>query len=1005
MPCSALAQTSMPAPPPPGSPGQAVETGKTPQGGEVPIAPAIPTGSPNAADAQAVVNAPPQAPEGTNAAHQTQEIVVTGTNIRGVAPVGSSVISVGQEQIKAVAPVTVSQLLDTVPAITTAGAAPQGENVYSYYSPQIHSLGGSASNSTLVIADGLRLPGGGTQYSETDPNIIPVSALERVEVLADGASSTYGSDAVAGVVNFIIRKRYDGLTVNLQGGAADHYGDRDANFVWGTHTDKSTVMIAGSYSYETPLSNNSRPYLSMGNYIPIGGSNMNSFSCSPATIRTPQSGSGVYLSPTATTTVVNTQANAPCNTSVYGDALPEQQRENVLVRASHDFTDKFTVTLTGLYNQQSTYVTGTPGTITGVNTYGTGVQANPFFTAPAGQPGATQESISYLALNPNGYGSTQSEEDVAYGTLVANYEITPEWSATLSDAIAKNRSSLDAFNTFCQACSYLALNGTGQASGSMTASDVSNQNVIATNLPLTAANALDVWNPASQSRTSAAVQRQLYSNNTTNTDFNEFNQARLQVQGPLFRVPAGELKAAFGGEIYNSTLQQDLVGAGNTGSTPTSAAERIYNYRRQSESGFYEFEAPLIGPEMGIPFIRKIDVDVSGRYDHFSDVGGTFNPKYAFNWEIVKGLKFRANYSTSFVAPPLAVIGDPSQGYLYGSGSVGTAGTIYVPLNTYPTVAQVPGCQGQTTTCELGLSNNQGLRRQLGGGFTNIQPETGQAWNIGMDWTPPFLPGFAANVTLFNNKFNGGATSPNPNSIVTSAGLHNQLTICPTGCSQAQIAAFANTAGGATISGTIPSSVYYLLDQDEGNVLNLNVQGIDFQFQYTYRTENFGSFRVGDALTYFTNFMQNFGGGENFSILNTSGYNTTFPSIQTHTRLNVGWTDGPFSLDTFVNYTGGYRNWSNTSVRPITTDALGNPTGGGDYVDPQLTVDLHVAYTLSQGWLNGDQIYVDVQNLLDQDPPFYNGNTSGILGGAAGFNGFVSNPIGRLVSLGVRANF
>ena len=329
----ASAQTA--TPPPPGSPAQASETGKTPQSGEVPIAPAIPAGSPNAADAQAQVNGEPVTPAGNNATDQVQEIVVTGTSIRGVAPVGSSVITVGQDQIKAVSPVTVSQLLDTVPAITTSGAAPQGENVYSYYSPQIHSLGGSASNSTLVIADGLRLPGGGTQYSETDPNIIPVSALERVEVLADGASSVYGSDAVAGVVNFIIRKRYDGLTVNLQGGAADHYGDRDANFVWGTHTDNSTFMVAGSYSYETPLSNNSRSYLSLGNYTPIGGSNMNSFSCSPATIRTAASGSGVYLSPSATSTVLNTQANAPCNTSVYGDALPEQQRENVLVRASN----------------------------------------------------------------------------------------------------------------------------------------------------------------------------------------------------------------------------------------------------------------------------------------------------------------------------------------------------------------------------------------------------------------------------------------------------------------------------------------------------------------------------------------------------------------------------------------------------------------------------------------------------------------------------------------------
>jgi iron complex outermembrane receptor protein len=74
-----------------------------------------------------------------------EEVVVTGTSIRGVAPIGSNVITVDQAAMQAVGAVSVSQLVNTVPAITTANSAPQGENVFSYYSPQIHSLGGSAS--------------------------------------------------------------------------------------------------------------------------------------------------------------------------------------------------------------------------------------------------------------------------------------------------------------------------------------------------------------------------------------------------------------------------------------------------------------------------------------------------------------------------------------------------------------------------------------------------------------------------------------------------------------------------------------------------------------------------------------------------------------------------------------------------------------------------------------------------------------------------------------------
>ncbi len=188
-----------------------------------------------------------------SAADLGKDIVVTGTSIKGVAPIGSNLVSVGQATIEKTAPINVSQLVNTVPAITTSGSLAQGENAYSYYSPQIHSLAGSSSNTTLVIMDGLRLPGGGTQFAQTDPNIIPVSAVERVEVLADGASSVYGSDAVAGVVNFITRRTYDGLEVNARYGFADNYHNYDINGIWGTKWDTGGVYIAGSYSKGSTL--------------------------------------------------------------------------------------------------------------------------------------------------------------------------------------------------------------------------------------------------------------------------------------------------------------------------------------------------------------------------------------------------------------------------------------------------------------------------------------------------------------------------------------------------------------------------------------------------------------------------------------------------------------------------------------------------------------------------------------------------------------------------------
>jgi len=112
------------------------------------------------------------------------------------------------------------------------------------------------------------------------------------------------------------------------------------------------------------------------------------------------------------------------------------------------------------------------------------------------------------------------------------------------------------------------------------------------------------------------------------------------------------------------------------------------------------------------------------------------------------------------------------------------------------------------------------------------------------------------------------------------------------------------------------------------------------------------------------------------------------------------------ALDLFANYTGKYRNWIQTSVIPVELGPNGNPVGGGDPVRSDLTFDLHAAYTFKGDFMTDSQIYIDVKNLFDRNPPFYNGNTTGAGGvGAWGFNGFTSNLLGRIVAVGFRANF
>ncbi|HWI86979.1 MAG TPA: TonB-dependent receptor plug domain-containing protein, partial [Sphingomonas sp.] len=517
-----------------------------------------------------------------------EDIVITGSSLRGVAPIGSNLVSIGRDAIVRTGAISATELTNTVPAITTSGSAPVGENVFSYFSPQIHSLAGSASNTTLVIVDGLRMPGGGVQYAQTDPNIIPTSAIQRVEVLADGASSVYGSDAVAGVVNYITRRTFDGVEIGGKHGFADKWHSWDGNAILGKTWDTGGVYVAAQYSYQSPLHNSSRDFLSTGDYRSIGGRNVQSFNCSPATIRTPASGNNVYLTPESTSAVPNVANNAPCNLSIYGDAIQSNARGTVLARVTNTF-GKLTTTGTINFNRLKGSRALGPGTITSATAFGPGSgrggQINPFYLAPAGDAAAAQESVNYAAIRPdNKYGKQSASNDTFYLTGTAEYRFTDKASIKLSNAYGHSVSRLDARGIFCSSCAFLGLNGTSQSSGSTTASNVAGENVVTLNLPLTTTNALDIWRP-NGGQTSAAVFNRLYSNNTALVHTNNFYQAKLEGQAELFSLPAGAVRMAIGGEYLTSSQRVESVDPQNTINTSKGATYISYLLKRKVASG------------------------------------------------------------------------------------------------------------------------------------------------------------------------------------------------------------------------------------------------------------------------------------------------------------------------------------------------------------------------------------------------------------------------------------
>jgi iron complex outermembrane receptor protein len=926
--------------------------------------------------------------------NQVEEVVVTGTSIRGVAAVGSNLIAVGREQIEKTGAQTVQQILRAIPALTGSGATPQGGNPgNSFYAPTIHSLGSSSSNSTLVLVDGHRISPGSQQQTLTDPNIVPPIALERVEVLAEGASSVYGSDAVAGVVNFITRRNYDGLLFTGQAGGADGYNTRNAGALWGDTLGEASVMVAYNYSYRSSLAIADRPFVGR-DHRAQGGSNFGSFSCSPASIQ-PQGVSGIYQSPTATTATVNTAANSPCQLLPYGDLFPEETRHNAMVKVRREFGEKLDLGLDLVYSRVNNEQQASRGAIT-ATVFRTGAQANPFYVNPpgvvAGTAAGDRQQVRFLADDLLGPGATSFNNAVDYYVAGnAEYTLTDRFRLTSVAVYGREDSTVGNQGQICVSCANLALNGTTNAAGSLTTPSIPGTNILIQELPLTAATALDVWNVGSANRTSAATRARLTDNYSNSKWFYELRQLRLGLDGELFELPGGPVKVAVGGEYAYYGLEMNRVRPNNTGPSSRASEQFVLFLERNVTSAYGELFVPLIGEGNALPFVRKLDLSLSTRYDKYSEIGSTTNPRVALGWEIDDGLRVRANYSRSFVAPQLSSVGDRSRGGLTSFSGYGASNqTLIVPQSSFPLAAQVPGVTCANGQCTVSSTVN-GI--SLNGGPPNPEPGKGISWALGFDYAPSYLPGLRSALTFFNTELINQITGTSASNAINSTALNSKLQFFPNGVTQADITA---VAGNFPQTSAIGAPTYYILSVRQENVLNLIIQGIDAEASYTLTTDNLGDFRVGGSISRFTKFDQKIRGGQWFSVLNTTGFNNTFPSIQTQARGNFGWEKGPVAADLFVNYVGSYRNWSGSSITPIVS-ANGNPVSGGDEVDATTTVDANVTYTFEAGPYPGSQVFIDVSNLFDKEPAFYNS--------AAGYDSYSGNIIGRVITAGFRVKF
>ena len=201
-----------------------------------------------------------------------EQVLITGSLIRGTVAVGVPVTNLGPQDYAQTGSLTTSDLFRTVPAanVTPGPVGTQSNaNVGKQTRVNIRGLDPNDGTRTLMMVDGYRFPPQGEADCTIDPSVIPALALDRIDVLADGASATYGSDAVAGVINIILKRGYDGAVSQIRTSQADGKSEYQASQLWGRTWDGGDLTLTYEWYDFSALKGSSRSNLTL-NFNPWG---------------------------------------------------------------------------------------------------------------------------------------------------------------------------------------------------------------------------------------------------------------------------------------------------------------------------------------------------------------------------------------------------------------------------------------------------------------------------------------------------------------------------------------------------------------------------------------------------------------------------------------------------------------------------------------------------------------------------------------------------------------
>lgn len=884
-----------------------------------------------------------------------QEIVVTatGTNITGVKPVGSDTVTLTRDQVLATGQIDANSVLQTVPQVQsnpsaggmafrqggTAGyGSGSGEDSTQGTAINLRGLGAAA---TLTLVDGRRVVPSGASNAFTEAIQVPLGALQRVDVITDGNSAIYGSDAVAGVVNYVLRKDFDGVEVSPRYTNTRYYDEWGAS-ITGGHTwsqlgglGAGNLILTYDHDDRGEMIAGKSPYLRQ-NMTAFGGidnrANNGSVQAAGPTLITQTTGAtgttygyyGVPAGSGAGTTFARLSSTPNLlDSSDYTDYLGRQTRDQVAAFFNQNLAPWLDVYYEGFLTNRITrtksYRPGTGNTVTLCSSSPYYIQGVPI-TAQQAQAACGYQLGETLAYNPlTIVGETVNTNPDEVWSHTAGFTVKGpyDWKGEAYFTYGSDKT--------CGICNY-GNNPNNNALGAQVTAGAINP---LSGQPLTTAQLATF--------TGTNVQ---YSGNILNDTVVKFN-------GPLFDLPGGTVRAAVGGE--HSYDKQSLKNGSNTNNAVSSdnsfAINNVAAARRTIYSGFGELYIPVIGSGNALPFVKALNIDVAGRYDSYSDFGGTTNPKIGGTWTVTDDLSMRGSWGTSFRAPFLTDTNPKNfSAALIGVPFANISGSPVAPANP--------------------------IAYQILGANPNLRPETATTWSTGFDYRPHWFQGFKFSATYYNINYTNQIVSPNTGlylNTLQNAQLYakymikvNNPATCVNGNPATYDPVFASFLAKNTALYNIPifgaCAVNLILDAREQNAASTFQDGLDFNANYMFRT-SMGLWNVGGSVTKILDQkLAPVAGAAEVSVLDTYNY-----PVSLRARGQIGWTQGPWGVNVFVNYVGSYLNTLPLAGRSAST------------VPGWTTADLGVTYQVpkdtSWTWLKGVRASVNVQNFTDANPP------------------------------------